>query len=431
MTRYLLALFFFILYAGNNIGLNISLMPGISLKNLLLYGIFCGIAINAAVARNRSIELSGVLLPFGAIIIYALITCIAAGFIFNVADYDVRASVIRLKSQLVDDFITFIVFFYGVLHARDARWLLRALIWIAVVGNIITLIDAFDVPNLGIVEAKPSDGRFLGFIGSANDYGSFLTLFLPASIALYYAESGIRKKWAALGVLSTAFALVLTFSRGAYVSVIVGSVVAAVFLRHLFDVRAFFRSVFIAVAVGTALVAVAIAIGYTELFQDRLGRFEGSTHVATSGRSTIWTNAIRAMLENPITFITGTGYNAYETSRQFYAATHNHYLNYLYNLGVIGLFLFVYVFIATLLTARSSIEYADQSARPFLVAAIVGLFGFMFTQLFGEYKGSGILTWAYLGVIMRLSVSSNMTSSSTAIANQVELDPQKLMRKST
>ena len=167
------------------------------------------------------------------------------------------------------------------------------------------------------------------------------------------------------------------------------------------------------------------------LFQDRLGRFEGSTHVATSGRSTIWTNAIRAMLENPITFITGTGYNAYETSRQFYAATHNHYLNYLYNLGVIGLFLFVYVFIAILLTARSSIEYADQSARPFLIAAIVGLIGFMFTQLFGEYKGSGILAWAYLGVIMRLSVSSNMTSSSTAIANQVELDPQKLMRKST
>ena len=431
MTRYLLALFFFILYAGNNIGLNISLMPGISLKNLLLYGIFCGIAINAAVARNRSIELAGVLLPFGAIIIYALITCISAGFIFNVADYDVRASVIRLKSQLVDDFITFIVFFYGVLHARDARWLLRALIWIAVVGNIITLIDAFDVPNLGIVEAKPSDGRFLGFIGSANDYGSFLTLFLPASVALYYAETGIRKKWAALGVLSTAFALVLTFSRGAYVGIIVGAVVAAVFLRHLFDARAFFRSVFIAVAVGTALVAIAIAIGYTELFQDRLGRFEGTTHVATSGRSTIWTNALRAMLENPITFITGTGYNAYETSRQFYAATHNHYLNYLYNLGVIGLFLFVYVFIAILLTARSSIEYADQSARPFLIAAIVGLIGFMFTQLFGEYKGSGIRAWAYLGVIMRLSVSSNMTSSSTAIANQVELDPQKLMRKST
>lgn len=155
--RYLLALFFFVMYAGDNIGLNISLGPGMSLKNLLLYMMLVGIALNAAVARNHRVELGLVLVAFALLITYALVTWIVAVFVLAAPDYEMRESFIRLKSTLVDQYLTFLVFFYGAMHLKDAVWLFRALIWIAIAGNIVTLIDAFNIPNLGIVEARVRD----------------------------------------------------------------------------------------------------------------------------------------------------------------------------------------------------------------------------------------------------------------------------------
>lgn len=413
MIQYLLGFFFFLMYAGDELGMTVSLGTGLSLKNLLLYSIFTGIAISAAVTRTRSLELLSVIVPFVLIIIYALVTWVAAAFIFDVPHYEVRASFIRLKSSLGDDFLTFLVFFYGVMRARDAHWLMRTILWIAIAGNIVTLIDAFDVPNLNIVEARPRDERFLGFIGSANDYGTFLALFLPPTVALYMGESGVSRKIAAIGLFATAFCLLLTLSRGAYVAVIAGSVISSIYLRHHIRTQKFWRYGLLALSLFMAMVLLAFALGYADLFLQRIGRFEGSAHLATSGRSTIWANALEAMLEKPITFLVGNGYNAYESSIRFYAATHNHYLNYLYNLGAIGLALFLLVFIRIISTARSAVSGAAPEVQPYLLSVVFGVFALMVSQFFSEYHSSGLLIMAYLGVTMRLAVEAHTEEART------------------
>lgn len=409
MIRYLLAFFFFLMYAGDNLGLNVSLGPGTSSKNFILYSIFFGIAINSAVAKNRRLELLSVITPFALLIVYALITWIAVAFVFDIPDYNMRASFIKLKSSLGDEFLTFIIFFYGVIYAKDAIWLLRLIIWIVIAGNVITLVDAFNVPDLGLVEARPSDGRFEGFLGSVNGYGAFLALFLPLSIALYLSEKGRTRILAGVGVVSTAFALVLTFSRGAWAGVIMGSIFASVYLRHYIRAQILFRFGFMTVAICAMVVVVTIAIGYSDMFSERLGRFEGSMHVATSGRSTIWMIALKAMLENPVSFITGNGYNSYEMSRSFYIATHNHFLNYLYNLGIIGLSLFLMFFIRILAITRATIVNATADERPFLVSLIFGLFALLVSQMFQEYHATGILLMATLGITMRVVVEIRRT----------------------
>jgi O-antigen ligase len=137
---------------------------------------------------------------------------------------------------------------------------------------------------------------------------------------------------------------------------------------------------------------------------DRFGRFEGNMHTASSGRTTFWLNALKVMAETPISFITGFGFEAYESSREFSAAMHNHYLNNLFNLGLIGLTLFLAIFVSVLIIFRDSIAPAGPDSRRFLVALTIGLVCLLITQIFGEYHRSAYLIWACLGVGLRLAV---------------------------
>jgi len=300
--------------------------------------------------------------------------------------------------------LTFLIFFYGAMHLRNAYWLLRAIVWIAVLGNVVTLIDAFDIPNLGIVEAKVRNDRFVGFIGSANGYGQFLVLFLPATVAVYLTGARRIRLWAAIGIFSTATALVLSGSRGAYVGLVAGSILAAIFLRNFISTQMIVRAGVITVFASAFVLTATLFTDYAQVYMESFEKFEGGTHIATSGRSTIWSNAIKAMVENPVSFLTGHGFNAYESSRRFYAATHNTYLNYLYNLGTIGLVLFIAGFAALLFAARSVLLDASTELKPHFIAMIFGLFGFLISIFFSEYHQSSYLLWAYLGVTMRMAM---------------------------
>ncbi len=229
--------------AGHEFGLNANLGPGLSAKNLLLYIMVAGIAINAAVTRNRSIELLSVFIPFVLLIFYAILTWVVIVVLLDRPEYSPRASLIILKSTLVDHFLTLGVFFYGVLNRRDALWLLKAIIVLIVISNAVTIVDSFNMPNLGIVESRLRDGRFEGFMGAVNDYGMLLVVFLPLTIALYLSSTGKAKWLAGIGAALTGFCLVLTASRGAFVGLIGGLTISAVFLRRFVSIDVAIRAV--------------------------------------------------------------------------------------------------------------------------------------------------------------------------------------------
>jgi len=123
---------------------------------------------------------------------------------------------------------------------------------------------------------------------------------------------------------------------------------------------------------------------------------------------------IQPMLEDPVSFLTGFGYYAYDSSR-FYKSAHNTYLYYLYNLGSIGLILFLAVFIRILVTARSAIAYASAECKRHLFALVFGLIAFLVAIFFSIYNLSGYLLWAYLGVGMRIAMHA-LPSTSSVVA---------------
>ena len=405
MLRYLLLFFFFLMLAGHELGLNVALGPGLSTKNLLLYMIVVGIAVTAAVTRNRELELLSVFVPFAVLIAYAILTWVVIIVFFDKPEYSPRATLISLKSTLVDGFLTLAVFFYGVLNRKDARWLLKAIIVLVVISNVVTLVDSLNMPNLGIIDSRLRDGRFLGFMGAANDYGMLLVLFLPMSIALYQTSSGPAKWWSAIGAAVTGLCFLLTASRGAYLGAILGFMVSAIYLKRYISVNFVVRGVALSLIALAALILIMLLAGYSELLLDRLALFEGSAHTASSGRTTAWLNALGTMAETPLTFVTGFGFEAYESSREFNIAMHNHYLHKLFNLGLIGVALFLAVFGSILNIAKSSTPLAGPDSRPFLIAMVIGLLSLLVTQIFGQYYRSSYLIWACLGVGLRLALA--------------------------
>ena len=366
---------------------------------------FTGIAVNMAVTRNRQLELPEVLLAFGLLILYAALTWMFSAFVFQVPEYEPVPTFVKLKSSLVDQLLTFLVFFYGIIQARDARSLLLVLVWITVVGNIITLVDTFNIPNLGILEnAGRKAGRFDGFIGQPNLYGQVLILFMASTVAMWMTQSGVGRWLAAFGVFASFIALVMTGSRGSYMGLIVGSIFAVFVVRRYIPTAKVLRAGVAIVFVLAVAIVITFVSGYADVYLTSFGKFEGGTHIATSGRSTLWTNALSAMAERPWSFITGFGFDAYEVSRTYYKASHNTYLTYLHNLGVIGLFLYVFIFARIVARAHSAVAEAAGEYRPHLIAMIFGLIAFLIAIFFSEYNTSAYLLWAYLGTAMRIAV---------------------------
>src|SRR5688572_29465901 len=154
MTRYFLLIAFVGTIGSRALGLDFGLGPGLSIKNALLYATAVLIAIDSAIARNRQIELLPVILPFALLIVYAAASWIFIIVFLDYQNYSPLQTLIRLKTKLIDQFIVLLVFFYGVVNWKDAVWLLKSITWVVVFGCFVTVIDTFNIPDLGIVTAR-------------------------------------------------------------------------------------------------------------------------------------------------------------------------------------------------------------------------------------------------------------------------------------
>jgi O-antigen ligase len=390
---------------GFPLGLELSLAPGLSVKNALLYTVTTIIAVQAVVMRNRKLELLSVIVPWALLVAYAVFTWLVIVLALDYPGYAKFGSFLLLKSNFGDLLLVLIVFFYGVLTTNDALRLARTLVWIVVLTNIVAVVDALNVPDLGVTYER-RDGRLGGFVGDSNDYGLFVAFFLPASIALYRTASPKLRLLALAGLVATVMGLVLSASRGAYVAVLLSGILGAFYLRSYIPTRLLVRTLIGVVVVGVAATAALLTTEYSYLLEDRLYESRATdVDRLSSGRIGVWANALARMSEHPTTFITGFGWEAYE-SENFRYVTHNRYVNLLYNLGLIGVFLFLLFAANAIKFVRGAIDAANEEVKPFLIAYVFGFIALLITMLFSDVYTPWLFIWAFSGVAMRLAANS-------------------------
>jgi hypothetical protein len=385
------------LLATDALNMDLSLLPGVSAKNAIIYLIAVVLALRMVVSRS-SVMAAGQMQ--GAFIIqigYAIVTWLIAALLIRYPFYDMVASGIKLKSGLIDHYIFFLVFLFGCHTSEDAMKVIKGLLFGALLANIITILDAAGIVSLGFRIRE--DGRTAGAIGESNQYAAFIILFLPATIAAAASSRGFGRIFWLGATLVGCMTLIMTASRGGFVGLAMMCAVGAYLYRHLISYSRAAGWVF------GSLILLVLFISFSHygnlLAERMIGTGSIDANTASSGRSDIWAEALGVMFTHPITFITGFGWDAY-SYMPFQFSPHNHYLALWFNLGLVGLFFGSYLLFGAISRARRASLHAPSRYRGQLIAFVLGTVGVVTAVFFVDLHKPWFYFWMYAGVAMRL-----------------------------
>jgi O-antigen ligase len=399
-VRYLLAGLLLFLTAAEVFSWDVSMGPGLSVKNAVLYLIAMFLMFRIAVSRGERLDAGPVHVFFAVLISYAMVTWLTAALIIQYPGYDLIASGIRLKSELIDHLIFFLVFYYGVTSRRDGLTVLMGLLLAALLANVTTVADVLGYIDLGFQERE--SGRTEGALGEANQYAAYIILFLPGMIAAMLRTRGIWRLFWTGAVVASAVAVLMTVSRGAFVGLFVAGVGGAWLFRH----RLSLGKISLWLAAAVIVIAVSLSLSqYTALIAERVFTQTGAIDIgdASSGRADIWTALFERMMATPVTFVTGFGWDVYWTM-PFRYSPHNQYFNFLFNLGLPGLLAFIGLLASAAGLAKRASESADDELRPYLIGFVIGVLAVSAAVFFVDLHRPWYYFWAYAGVALRLAV---------------------------
>lgn len=407
--RWLFLILIAVLGAGDTFSLDRSLAPGLSLKNAMLYLILMALFFRSVIGGVK-LERPDIHGFFAVWIGYAIATFFFAAFVIQYPGYHLGDGIITLKSYLIDPALFCLAALWGLRNEDDVRQIVRALAAVMAISSVFTLLDMAGIVHLNIYvgDSGVQDGRVFGVFGHANETGTLLACFMPALFAETTSARGLMRGLWSAGTVAAIGVFLMTISRGAYLGLFVGLVWGGYLCRRYVPVQ---RLVLWAVVICSAvLVALTVATLVDPLLRsflaDRLlGQTAGSVSLwdMSSGRTGLWSRIVGDMIASPASLIFGFGWNAYSTT-PYFLLTHNHYLDLWYNLGLVGVAMFLLIMRGGILSALRAIPFAGERDRPMFIAFVLGMLALLvavfFTNLFRPWP----YIWMYFGAMLRAAL---------------------------
>ena len=393
-----------LLIASDFLGHNPGLGPGLSVKNACLYVVSLALMFRVALTGDFKLRLPGLHMAWALWIGYAILTFFTAWLVIHYRNYNALQSAIGLKSDLIDSAMFCFVIFYGVQTEKDYRTVMNALMAAIGISSILTLTDLAGLTALGtkVGEKGAEADRIFGAFGHANETGALLGCMLPGVIAMISTRGFWRLFWIGCAI-ATGLVFVLTVSRGAYVGAAVGYTVAVFMFRQLIPPGRILAWLIAGIAcclVG-AVVVILVQPDAAASIADRVfGIGTMGISEASSGRTDIWVQALAEMMANPISLVTGFGWNVYSTMPTT-LVMHNTYLDQWFNLGLPGLCAYVFIYYNTIRTAKRAAAVAAPPLRGEMIAYVFGMLTLAVAVFFGNMYTSKPYTWMYVGLAMR------------------------------
>lgn len=438
--RWLIVLLVSVLVASDLLGLGLSLGPGLSVKNAILYSLAVALVARMVLIDGLRIEMPAVLVGFAILIGYAIFSWLAASFVIRYPRYDLIDSAIKLKAFLIDPALFFFSAFYALRTSTDVRVVLKAFAVAFTAANLFTITDVVGLTDFGvrIGERGAEAGRVFGVFGHANETAGLIVCLLPGVAALAASSRGPAKIAWGLAALVSLSVLVMTVSRGAFVAAALGTVWAMFVCRRYVPVGLLMRG---GVLAGVSVVAVLVVVSILEpsigsVIEDRLFAQSSARDIddLSSGRTAIWSAAVGRMMDSPLTLLTGFGWDMY-AYMPFKLATHNYYLSLWFELGIPGLAAMLFILATVISTALRAVEAQSAELRPYLLGYLFGMFPFAIALFFGDMANPWPYIWIYTGIAMRAAVltleSGKQTAPAKRSAQAAPISPVRLHRRST
>ena len=257
---------------------------------------------------------------------------------------------------LTEHFLKAIAFFWliGTLVTTGHR--LKLFLWVLVISSIPLSLTAVQNYQSGEFLQTPAGAvqRIAGYnIGGSgltanpNDLALMLNLLIPFAAALFVSAHGVVQRLvAACALLLSIAAVIATFSRAGFLTLAALGVVALVAAARRRPLAAL--GAVLVLAVSSPL----IPAGYLERVST-ITNISADTTGSAQGRWSDWAAATEIVVRNPLTGV-GLGQNVLALNQQRGATwryVHNVYLEYAVDLGLPGLLLFLWLFVALFRTA--------------------------------------------------------------------------------
>lgn len=412
---------FLALVASVCLAIDLSLAPGLSVKNLLLYLLVVWIAFESVLDSSqggllhRHVDYMSLHVTFIGLILIAVFSAAICVFIIQYENYGLRHAIISLKASLIDHYLMLFVFLATIRGSREAVWMAKSIMILMTIAMTISLIDMFGFMELGIM-APRQDGRLQGpFLGS-NEYGPLMAFYLPMAFVFAHLASGKSKLFWIYSAFVFLMVMIFTASRGAVVGLFGGVFVGVLLFRQYINPRALMQSVIAAAATGAIVVAL-LAIQYGDLLYTRFieTTITTSAYDQSSGRTEIWADALSMMAETPITFLVGFGWGTFDLMNAW--GSHNEYLRYMFELGIVGLFFFMFIYSTVVYQVLAACRYVSDDARLILLGFSFGYLGILVSALFNHMSAPWLFIWGQVGVMLRFASAETTLATADRISN--------------
>ncbi len=403
LTVLLFYFFLLALWLEIVLGFKLTQVTGLSLHNIAFYLLFLAWAIK--VIRKKKIFEPNRVNKYILLLFAVVCVSIPVKFLLNeVPDISLFKEIVSLKGW-VDPILLFLILYNTINDEKSSRWVMAGLI----VFLVVTMISAigistglFQLGRLKVVHG----GRSEGFV-EPNQYAAYLVLFFPVLFSgALFADTKKKQILFVLLIFIAFVSLLITGSRGGAISFVFATCVYLfIFSRSgLIRPGVLILSLAVVVSILGASTFILAPKNIQDLVVERFDPAKAkSADEYTSGRLTLWSEGIKLFYKSPIfghgqaTFIPLMKKNFH-----IWGNSHNDYLLYLVQYGVIGLGLFLMVlwslFRESWAVAKSA---ANQRIRCLILSYIVGFAGYALAMFGVNVIQPRFLFWAYSAVVLR------------------------------
>lgn len=419
-VRWALAVVIFLLPLRNVVEKIQDFPAGSQIIDLLFISMFVGWMVSSASSSEPFIKKSSINAPVICMCIYLLISLI-------IGTHSLTGQIgIDRSEPRVQDWKNFtllpILFFLTANNLPDKKWVWR-IFWVMM--SALVLVNYYTVSQVMEYTSLLSRAKISGtfqFLGP-NEVAAFLNQIVIVLTGIYFF---LKRSWIKLFLLAMIIAdvycILFLYSRGAYIGLSVGFLILFLFKNQKMLIPLILLLVFWQVILPDK--AIERIKGTTS----ESGQLDESSEL----RLVMWGKAMELFKQSPLV---GIGYGVFR-SMDFGTGlhdTHNIYVKILAEQGIIGIILFFVVIFAFINQGYFLFQKGDDDmARGLGLGFSVSMITLMINNIFGDrwaYFELSAYTWAFAGLVARLSQLSIAAPALAAQTQDKELKEKPLLSK--
>ena len=354
--------------------------------------------------------------------------------------------------------LLYLVLINNLNNKRQVNYILNTLIAVAGLFGIYGILQ-YNGIDLSLWKYNVGRQQVFGLFGNVNYFAEYLIIPLPIAISLFFASPNKLKKGLLLiGILAMSATLILTFTRGSNL----GFGASLIFMFFLFIYSKgnnFIRSnkkiliIILLVVITTAIFLFIVPNPLnkegTVIFKikDRISLSRLKTEVAFNRRLIIWKFTALMIKDHPL-LGSGIGtfkYNSLRYQAKYFESiknrslvgfadkTHNEYLQFWAELGIIGLGIFIWLMVSYFNYGLKYLRKIKDSPKQGIIIGLMGsVVAVLIDGIFGfplHLPATVILFWLVLALTIIIGKSDlNETNIDNMGNNSISKDTKNIIR---